>query len=360
MSDVQGALLFLRNGEKQHPNRKDICTEGTTSKGLDGPFSWHRRQGALRSEQRPDQNSGFPASGFGQPSAASVFGQAPGPSQNRGFGSGMQNGATFGQPSQQPGFGQQSNGFGQAPPSQGLGGFNQPLQPTPFGQPSSPNGIVRYGQQPLQKENAPFGQSQSQLPMQPAFGQQPIQNQIGFGGGFGGGFGQPPMNQQASGGFGQQLIASQQSQSTPGQPFSQQDSNSTNSAGGFTRLGPDHVTNGMPESSIAKKTDDLPAAVGDVSSYSARDATGKLISWKGRPVEYVSSSQPCYIRPDGVRERIWFSEGPPSAAKVNTLVDDEYPTSVMEAYVHLRENGAFREVQIPELPPRLDMIRWDV
>lgn len=247
MNDTQGALKYMREGEKQHPNRKDICQQGTTHRSLDGDFSRARRRTEMLNEQRKQRGSGFQSNGPVQTQQSSGFGQGMAMGPASGFGGGPQNGfmaqpnqqhgvgqhmqpngfgqptPAFGQPT--PGFGQPATGFaqpvpgfGQPAPSQGFAsGFGQkpqvptfaPPQPTaspsPFGQPSMLNGNSGFGQPPAQNENVPFGGSAPQVAN-------------GFGGGLAqqssglGGFGQAPLSQQPNGFMGQQQNTMQQPQ----------------------------------------------------------------------------------------------------------------------------------------------------
>lgn len=104
----------------------------------------------------------------------------------------------------------------------------------------------------------------------------------------------------------------------------------------------------------------LPAAHGDISTHAQYGADGRLLSWKGRPVQYQSGSKPCYRNDDGSLERIWFPDGPPPAARVSVPPDAEYSGEVVSVYQKLKDGGDFEEGSIPELPPNGDLTRWDV
>lgn len=203
MADVQGALKYLRDGEKLHSNRKDICREGTTSRGSNGPFSRSNRREVLRAEQTNAKAPDSIGSGLGQPNGvASGFG-AP------------QNAPQVLQQPQQSGFGRQASGFGQPSQPQGFGvGATQQPQNT-FPAPSQPQSS--FGQNPMQNGNAGFGQQIAQKE-NVGFGSQAPTPQSGFGGGLAqqssglGGFGQPtPLTQQPNGFFVQQNQPQQQS-----------------------------------------------------------------------------------------------------------------------------------------------------
>ncbi|KND89325.1 hypothetical protein TOPH_06062 [Tolypocladium ophioglossoides CBS 100239] len=192
--NVQEAARFMIEGENRHPNRHDICREGTQG----APF------GEFLVGRRPNPSAGAPtqanpfasgassaaspfgggaqqSSSLGQPSA---LGQRPNPFGAPAFGQPAQPAAAFGQPAQPAsGFGQPSqpasSPFGQPQPAQGGAGggssaFGQAPQPSSaFGQPSAlgakpnPFGTPAFGQpaQPNAQAGA-FGQP-SQLGQKP-------------------------------------------------------------------------------------------------------------------------------------------------------------------------------------------------
>ncbi|GAB7361238.1 hypothetical protein MBLNU230_g1299t1 [Neophaeotheca triangularis] len=166
LNNLDGAIDYVIQGKDIHPNRFDICEEGSKAS----------KQGA----SAPGMNGGG-ASAFGQPSAPSAFGQ---PASTSGtFGKPSNQGSAFGQPSQ-PAFGQPSNSggafgkpsfgqpsqpsaLGQSPQPSALGqssqpsAFGQPSQPSTFGQPAQASAFGKASQ------SSAFGQ-----PSQPsAFGQ---------------------------------------------------------------------------------------------------------------------------------------------------------------------------------------------
>ncbi|PTB44474.1 uncharacterized protein TrAFT101_003024 [Trichoderma asperellum] len=154
------AAQFIVGGENRHPNRHDICREGTQGAPF-GEFLVGKRPNPAANAFGGNTSMTTTTSAFGQPSAlgqpSNPFGQ---PSQS-----------TFGQPSQP------TSAFGQ--PTQATSTFGQPSQPTSaFGQPSmlgakpSPFGAPAFGQasQPNTQSN-PFGQSQPQQTQASAFGQ---------------------------------------------------------------------------------------------------------------------------------------------------------------------------------------------
>ena len=155
------------------------------------------------------QTTSQPASGFGQASTASPFGQASQAGQTAFGGGGAAAGGSssgFGRTfAQQPA--QPSSGFGQASNASPFGQATRGSQ-TPFGAASAPGSSGgfggTFGQQPAQSSNAsPFGQVNqgSQTPFGAA-----AAVAAGTGSGFGGTFGQT--SSQPSSGFGQFSSAS--------------------------------------------------------------------------------------------------------------------------------------------------------
>ena len=154
-------------------------------------------------------------------------------------------------------------------------------------------------------------------------------------------------------------MTQQQSQSSSLLSGSRQGSNTNIGTSGFERPGPNHVNNDHARPTT-NGTTSLPTASGDISMYTARNADGRLTNWKGRPVQYDGESHPCYAGQRGALERIWFPDGPPTAAKVNTTGNADYPPEVISAYQVFVQSGSFPRGSIPLLPPKLNMTRWDV
>ncbi|KAL7898181.1 hypothetical protein HDV63DRAFT_374930 [Trichoderma sp. SZMC 28014] len=154
------AAQFIVGGENRHPNRHDICKEGTQGAPF-GEFLVGKRPNPAANAFGGNTSMTTTTSSFGQPSA---LGQASNP-----FGAPSQ--PTFGQPSQP------TSAFGQ--PTQTTSTFGQPSQPTSaFGQPSmlgakpSPFGAPAFGQAPQPNtQSNPFGQPQPQQTQGSAFGQ---------------------------------------------------------------------------------------------------------------------------------------------------------------------------------------------
>lgn len=157
------AARFIVEGENRHPNRHDVCREGTqgapfgeflvgkTSNPSANPFGGNTAMATATATTTT-------SSAFGQPSSLgqrpNPFGQ-PSPSA---FGQQVQPSSAFGQPAQAPSaFGQSASAFGQ--PS-ALGAKPSPFGAPAFGQASQPN-----------TQGNPFGQSQPQQTQGSAFGQ---------------------------------------------------------------------------------------------------------------------------------------------------------------------------------------------
>ncbi|KAF4345288.1 NUP42-nuclear pore [Fusarium beomiforme] len=206
LRDVKGAIQFIVDQENSHPNRHDICKEGTQGAPF-GEFLVGKRPKSTiadtGAQPNPfgshDNKTSSPFGGgvttggsaFGQPSTlgarpstfgAPSFGQPSQPAQG---------GSVFGQPSQPSAFGQPSqlgqtaSAFGKAAqtstfgqPSQPASAFGQPLalgaKPSPFGtpafgQPSQPNAQGSVFGQPSKPntQGSAFGQA-SQLGQKPS------------------------------------------------------------------------------------------------------------------------------------------------------------------------------------------------
>ena len=98
----------------------------------------------------------------------------------------------------------------------------------------------------------------------------------------------------------------------------------------------------------------------DVQTYSTRDASNRLLSWKSRPVEYIDD-EPYYRRADnGNLEKIWFPNGPPPYDPDTERLEDEYDEETKEAYRYTAEHHAFRDGAIPLNPPRREWCSYDM
>ncbi|GAD98787.1 conserved hypothetical protein [Paecilomyces variotii No. 5] len=392
LSDADGAVRYVVEGEKEHPNRVDI-TEGRTgpatagqggaafsqsSSGFGQPTALGESQSAFGKPTGLGQQSAFGQPAFGQPS----FGQASAPAQKPAFGqpSGLgAQGSAFGQPSSlgssqsafgKPAFGQPSFGqsgfsqpafgkpsgpspFGQAPSA--ASGFGQPSSgPSPFGQPSGQTAATGFGQPSTSA--SPFGQAaQSPSPFgQVAKAENP--------------FGQPsttaspfgaPAQQPAPSGFGQPAATTTASPfgqpATAAAPFGQPPAAAQPPQPATASLGP------KPQLKIEdpKELNPLP----NLTGQTVRDPlTKKLTMWKGQPVKYIDE-HPCYLHPDD-REtyvHIFFPEGPPDQASLRDAQGkpEEYTPEVTEQYEFFIKNGFFKDGVIPSVPPKTEWVSFD-
>ncbi|KAJ9139507.1 Nucleoporin nup42 [Coniochaeta hoffmannii] len=275
LGNLDGAIQFIVDAGNKHPNRRDICQQGTMPGGTTGEFAVGKPRNpafgggqstafgapastALGAPSQPANPFGAPSQpgvgGFGQPAA---LGQKPNP-----FGAAPAATPAFGLPSQPASAFGQSSALGAKPSPFGAPAFGQPAQPAPtsafgqpsqaskapaFGQPSQPGSAPAFGQPSLPAGGSAFGQ-----PSQPAGGSafgQPSQPSNAFGqtsglgqrpnpwgapaGGaasspFGGAgaqqpagqpaFGQPSQPQQNASPFGQPAAAAQPAANPFGQP----------------------------------------------------------------------------------------------------------------------------------------------
>ncbi|KAI7542377.1 hypothetical protein KC316_g15305 [Hortaea werneckii] len=174
LSDLDGAIKYVIEGERQHPNRLDHVVKSNQ------PFrSQQSGFGQPTPPTGPSSTFGSRPSGFGGGTGSS-FGQ---PSQP---GGGSGGGSAFGQPSQLGGGSGGGSAFGQ--PSQlggggGGGGFGQPSalggKPSPFGQQAG-NGSSLGAPSTLGGGGSAFGQASSLGANKPSpFGGQPNQPTFG-------------------------------------------------------------------------------------------------------------------------------------------------------------------------------------
>lgn len=371
---------YIVDGAKTHPNRIDeTINPPNIRRGAYGPFSRDRPNKPRY--QPPTQSSGFqntsqPASTNQQGSSFGAQPPAPQNSQQAGFAQ-NQNSSGFGvtQLQQQNSFGQpMQNSFAQ--PNQMPNAFGQAQQnPAPFGQ-SQNNPMGGFGglQQPPQQQSNAF--SQSQAPIGAAVAAQPVQQPLqglgqsqqvqqgGFGqsspainhNGFGGQFQQQQQPQQGPEGSSQQMnggFSSFSNQNAPQQPTNGFGSQVPNGLSSQTSQNTRQQSN---NNSAPNATDG--STHPDVASYTTRDNSGRLLTWKGARVNYIDS-QPCYQKADGSMERIWFPDGPPTAQSWEPSTEN-FTTEMMQAYEFLRQNGAFHGGIMPESAPRIDMVRFDV
>jgi nucleoporin NUP42 len=309
LKDIDGAVQFLRNGAKKHPNRNDIIKESMQQGQNDQP----------NTTPLPAQRS----SAFGQPSTftqqSNPFSQPPR--------------SSFGQPTD---IGRPKNPFAQP------GNITTPANP--FAQPSNPGNSI---------SSNPFGN--------PTFGQSsPPSNP----------FGNPAFTQPSVPNypFVQKSAFQSSSFGTPATPnksvFGQTamtDSDMMMSSPSFEKKTPQNVggfgqsptaNTSMPTISVNKTQE-----IGTIS----RNANGQITSYKGRPVIYLQNSPfPYYRRVDGDFERIWFPNPPEMDTNPEFWSGEGYNDELKRAYDYARENGSFEGGVIPELAPKLEWCNWDL
>ncbi|AEO68441.1 uncharacterized protein THITE_2117979 [Thermothielavioides terrestris NRRL 8126] len=396
VNNIPAAIQFILDAEKRHPNRIDVCKGSTGQAAAGGAFG--TTANAFQPAAPPRNPFGAPAtptssvgSAFGQPSA---LGQKPSPfgAPATGFGQAAQ--PAFGQPSTlggTPAFGQTSalgvkpNPFG-APaltqPTQPAGGsgfgqpaFGQPAtlgaKPNPFGAPASGGGSFGVTQ-PVPPNN-PFGQ-----PAQPQ-----AQNAPSL-------FGQPATAQPANNPFGQPSTTSPFGQPAPAaaKPFGQpQQAPATQPFGGpATTAAAPPALNAFAQPAPTTTTSTATAAASaaasagqaanpygpgatrqhpDPSTYSTRDADGRLRTFKGRPVTYETPRNggkpvPVLRNFDGSAVRIWMPNGPPPYTADSEAEPAQYEDeAVKEQWRYFVETGRFKDGVMPEVPPKREFCLWD-
>lgn len=329
LNDINGAIQYVIDGEKQHPNRLDIVQGALPQQpqlqgnnypnSTSGQISAFGNKSSGASLPRPSTSFGqpsAPAFSFGQPSALgppkSVFGQPT---------------STFGQPA---GLSQPGGGIlGQAPSS--VPTFAQQIENSPFGQVRGGFPVAGTTVSGPQQAN-PFGQAAPPQSSNP-FGQQPS-------------IGNPPVNS-----FGQSASANPNPFGLAG--------NAQNPTTSNQRAGPSGTFNqpisqagrtGIPSTTITK---------GSATPVDAkRDSQGRLISWNGNPVQLIDDDV-CYRDTDGSWKKIWFPDGPPVLKKAVELPDTAYDEATKANYQYLKEHGTFKNGRIPELPPKREWCNWN-
>ncbi|OAR01278.1 hypothetical protein LLEC1_08120, partial [Akanthomyces lecanii] len=168
--NVSEAAKYVIDGENRHPNRADICQQGTQGAPF-GEFLVGKRPKSIAAEQPAaanpfgsTSNAAAPANPFASNSGAT---NASSPFGGAGVAGAAPTTSTFGQASA---LGQKPNPFGTpafGQPAQPAAGFGQPSQPSAFGQAAQPSQPTAFGQPPSQP--SAFGQPPQ--PTTSAFGQ---------------------------------------------------------------------------------------------------------------------------------------------------------------------------------------------
>ncbi|MCJ1450702.1 hypothetical protein MMC28_001035 [Mycoblastus sanguinarius] len=389
LSDVDGGIKYILNGENQHPNRRDICKgKGAQPTQAQNPVV----------NPQPNSTFGQPATStptFGPSSSPLAFGRPPAPT----FGRTSAPVPTFGQPSTsafgQPAFGQPATlghprtSFGQPAssfgnPSAPTPAFGQPTlgapqkNQSPFGAPSGPSGnqqAVSQPTNPFSRQAAPtqpssFGQ-QSGPSQQGVFGKPPAPNNSNA-------FSQPTTSGPAMGSgqtalaplnpFGQPIAPSgtsafnQPSKAAPssfGQPRTNQASTSNQSMPAFGQpfATPDAAP--PPSALVINGTSIRPVSGQSAANVQVqKDSQGRIRTWEGKAVSYIDS-EPCYKGSDGSWQKIWFPDGPPVFKKTIELPDEAYDDTTKESYRFLKQNGTFKDGIMPDLPPKREWCSWN-
>lgn len=348
LNDIDGAIQYILDGDKQHPNRHDVvkAREGALPQqrqlqgnnypnSTSGQFPAFSNQSSGASFARPTTSFGkpsAPASSFGQPSSLgppkSLFGQPT---------------SAFGQPAVlgQPGGGS----LGQA--SSSVSTFGQPIRQSPFGQVQGGFAVANStASGPFTQQSNPFSQAASSQISNP-FGQQPsIGNPSSNPAAF-----EKPTLQQPVNAFGQPTNAKPKSFALAGS-----DRNPTASS---QRAGPAEAF--AQSNSQSGHTGTLSEVVPKGSSIpvdAKRDSTGKLTRWKGKAVQYFENDA-CYRDNDGSWKKIWFPDGPPVFTKAVELPDNAYDERTKENYQYLKDHGTFKDGLMPELPPKREWCNWN-
>lgn len=354
LSDVEGAIKYMIGGEKDHPNRIDIC------RGKIAASNGNHGTGAF-------QQAG---AAFGQPSSISGFGKpSPLAPQHSAFMQ-QQSVSAFGQPAQ---LGRPTNNFGQsttqAPsfgqPSKPLSAFGQPTTAAPaFGQPSAP--LPTFGQ-PSASSAINQGSSLGQQAA-PAFGTPSVlgskQQPTSAFAQAGNPFGQPSIASQspAFGGPGTDTgnALGQQPAQPNGNVFGQPGLAATNpfakAAGGL--FGQPGIASSIEpqKKPFGQPTGPQPGVQSQQAH--AKFAGGRLTTWKGMHVDYVDDV-PCIKSPDGGYEKVLFPNGPPPLTKSAELPDEDYDEGTKENYRFMRTKGVFKDGIMPNLPPKRIWCKWD-
>lgn len=392
LGDVDGAIDYIIEGGKTHPNRQDMVIRapnpgrgyGIFSKDrpnkprYEGPSAPSGFSNTQPSNFGNQGQQGFGSQAFGTPNTQqSAFGQPPGNafSGTPGFNAQpIQSIGMSGVPAPSPFGGQQPaiNSFGQ--PQQGANTFGQPQNQAPFQQPAQPSaspfgqpqtgifarpqdaqnsqGFTQNLQQQSQQPSQPFGQPQQQIQASTnAFGQQTSTA-----------FGAPQQDQAQNNfsSFGSQAVSQPPPMSTFGAPAPDQGFGQTSASVQQNQQMP--ATND-PGHAVLNNQNQTPAngamAVHpDLTTYSTRDNNGRLTTWKGASVNYMDNV-PHYRRPDGTWERIWFPDGAPAAQGWEMPVQD-YPQEMVQAFNFLSQNGGFQGGVMPDMAPRTEWARFDV
>ena len=88
-----------------------------------------------------------------------------------------------------------------------------------------------------------------------------------------------------------------------------------------------------------------------------KNASGKLVSWKGRSVTYIRN-EPYFRRTDTALEKVWFPD-PPNFNKEQDLPSEGYDEKLEDDYRYMKDNGIFKNDIMPDLPPKREWCNWE-
>ncbi|KAM4056572.1 zinc finger C-X8-C-X5-C-X3-H type (and similar) domain-containing protein [Hirsutella rhossiliensis] len=423
LRNAQEAAQFVAEGENRHPNRHDVCREGTQGAPFGEFLVGRRPKPAANAPAQPNPfasgggttpsafGGGAPStSAFGQPSALGqrpnsfgnpAFGQPAQPSSSP-FGQAASGGASaFGQVAQPAsGFGQPS-ALGAKPNPFSAPAFGQPAQPaqssapgSAFGQPSAQGNAFgqpsQLGQTPNSfatnanaggANSSPFAtmgtNGNSSAPAMNPFGA-PSSNQANA---TASPFGQPPA--QAPNPF---ASAQQQPAQEANNPFAQNARPSTNGTFGqpanpFAQKPAQNAADPMaqqqagvsrPNAFGAPQTGQASAAAAAANPYppgsTRQHPPLESYATKGMDGRLATfkgkpvaykDGRPGNRAFDGTWTRIWFPDGPPAYCKDTELPPQQYDDKCKAQWEAFAHTETFAGGRMPELPPPREYTRWD-
>ena len=411
VNDIDGAVKYLIEGEKQHPNRIDICkakgsnpSKGFTSQNNSQPSTAFGSTTAFGKPSVPTGpragNAAFGAPAFGQTTAPGTgfgkpaFGQSSNPASAFGkpaFGQPAGTASAFGTPSalgqKAPAFGQQASASGQQtsafgkalPSSQQSNPFSQNAsngQQSTFGRPATSFGHPANSAQAI----GPNSTSTFGLPPNPTPGQSTTTSP----------FGKPAFGTAAS----QPNPFASNAKATQPNVFGRNAPTSSNNAFGpssqptstssafaepsMSTASPSTMGSNQKENQPFAPPTSEPITLGQTNQSATnvapakpleatprkpkipatKDRQGKLLTWNEKHVTYVDD-EPCFKGKSGAWEKIWFPDGPPVFNKTPDVNPEEYDEETKENYRHMMEHGEFKDGVMPLMPPSRQFCNWD-
>ncbi|KAH8819585.1 nuclear pore complex assembly-domain-containing protein [Xylogone sp. PMI_703] len=357
LRNIDGAISYIIEAEKEHPNRIDNCKTNHVANLSPHPPTQY---GNMQSSNPFTTNAQLPStSKFGIPPIGGSFGKPSVPIQSGNSFAALADSkmtpqfsatGTFGQPSA---LGQKVNPFG-LQTSTLTSSSNNPLSTQPSSFTPSPHAFSRHSQNTTNAD-AFDPRPKTTLPSQPASSNTISQNNP-----FATNFSSNVLSSQSN------PFASASSISPGEQRFSNNGSTNTNAM-----MNPFNnalaVSINKPSSidqpqSMRSEDGDSHTGLNGLSRYhvpsATRDSNGQLSSFKGKPVQYRDGIAGV-LSHNGKWEKIWFPDGPPPHNKDAELSEDAYDEKTKASYLYLRENGTFQDGVMPLLPPKLEWCSWD-